>query len=88
MFFSHDVDRTNTIIKNGIIIEQLVDIKYKLENLLLSTSNDKEIEKIYNSIKLYISKNCIHNITNDYIDIECDRSLKIKYCEKCLETFS
>lgn len=85
--FSQKVVSVVTLPNNDIIIDNLVDIKNKLESLVSYTSNDRELEKIYNSILSYIKTNCNHKIVDDYIDIECDRSLKIIYCEKCFETF-
>jgi hypothetical protein len=31
---------------------------------------------------------CEHNIIHDYIDITPDKSMQIKYCDKCMMTFS
>ena len=31
--------------------------------------------------------NCSHNIIEDYIDIDADKTVQIFYCTICLETF-
>jgi hypothetical protein len=30
---------------------------------------------------------CHHNIVYDYIDLTPEKSMQIKYCDKCMETF-
>jgi len=36
----------------------------------------------------YEKHDCIHNVIHDYIDITPDRSMQIRYCDKCMMTFS
>lgn len=44
------------------------------------TSSSQTIDCSCNSV-------CNHSIIEDYIDIDPEKSLKIFYCEYCLETF-
>jgi hypothetical protein len=42
---------------------------------------------IANKIDAYLKKYCVHKIITDSIDIDCDRSQTIHYCEICFQTF-
>jgi len=45
-------------------------------------------QKIYHSIVDYIHRNCIHEIVDDYVDVDTETSIPIKYCGVCFTVFS
>jgi hypothetical protein len=64
-----------------------------VKQLLNSVSKDKQNSDYKNIIQLiekYLikhSNDCDHNIIDDLIDIDPDRSKMIKYCTICYKTF-
>ena len=46
----------------------------------------KAKQELLNDIENYISQNCIHDWEEDYIDIDPEKSIKIKYCRLCSQT--
>ena len=48
----------------------------------------EEYQEIYNRIKQFIEKKCIHQIVYDSIDTSPDSSRMIRYCLKCEKTFN
>jgi hypothetical protein len=67
---------------NGTI-EHLIQIK----SLLISCVKNNEINEIIKNVDDILLKNCRHQIVNDVIDIDPDKSKSIQYCEKCYITF-
>jgi hypothetical protein len=63
------------------------------KQVLNNVSNDKQNSDYKNIIQLiekYLlkhSNDCDHNIIDDLIDIDPDRSQMIKYCTICYKTF-
>lgn len=68
-------------------IQCMIRVKEILDNDFKYKIND-EYSKIYKLVEEYIVKHCHHEIINDLIDIDPDRSKSISYCEKCFHTFS
>ena len=67
-----------------------IDIMYRIKNILLELSLNKQNESykhIFSSVNSYINKYCKHNLITDLIDIDPDRSKIISYCDKCWTTF-
>ena len=44
--------------------------------------------KILKDVSAYLFTHCKHDFVEDLIDIDLDRSQTIKYCHKCMITFS
>ena len=40
-------------------------------------------KNLLDKINIYINKNCQHSFIDDFIDIDPERSEKIRYCEIC-----
>jgi len=60
------------------------------KQVLNNISNDKQNPDYKNIIQLiekYLIDHCNHNIIEDLIDIDPDRSKMIKYCTLCYKTF-
>ena len=45
------------------------------------------LEHLIANTNLEITNHCCHEIITDYIDIDPDKSMTIKYCNKCSLTF-
>jgi hypothetical protein len=61
-----------------------------IKQALNAVSKDKQNSDYKNIIQLiekYLIKQCDHNIIDDLIDIDPDRSMMIKYCTICYKTF-
>lgn len=65
-------------------IENIIQIK----NILISCEKNDEIQDIIKRVDNFLIKYCDHEIVDDVIDIDPDRSTSIRYCEKCLTTFN
>ena len=51
---------------------------------LSQTKRTKQYQIIVSSIEKYLHDNCKHlEIIEDYIDIDPEKSMKIKYCNHC-----
>jgi hypothetical protein len=60
------------------------------KHILNNISNDKQnpdYKNIIHLIEKYLIDHCNHNIIEDLIDIDPDRSKMIKYCTLCYKTF-
>jgi hypothetical protein len=60
------------------------------KQVLNNISNDKQNPDYKNIIQLiekYLIDHCNHNIIEDLIDIDPDRSKMVKYCTICYKTF-
>lgn len=60
------------------------------KQILNTLPNDKQNPDYKNIIQLvekYLIDHCNHNIIDDLIDIDPDRSKMIKYCTLCYKTF-
>ena len=91
--YSHDMTNFFNKQKIDYIIRESTDRLYVID-LHENTMNRDEIIKVNNDennlIENAIIKEttcCQHNIVTDLIDIDPDRSMIIKYCDKCEETF-
>ena len=65
-------------------IENIIQIK----NILLYCEKNNEINEMIKNVDSFLFKYCRHEIIDDLIDIDPDRSKSIQYCEKCLITFN
>jgi hypothetical protein len=68
-----------TMIAIRNLLEQELDIKQQKECSFFMNI----VEKVQQYVKIY----CQHQITEDLIDIDPDRSKTIYYCTKCETTF-
>ena len=64
-----------------------IDAMCRAKSVLQYRSNDPSINIIISLIEEYISKNCLHNIVYDTIDITPDTSKTIRYCTECYTDF-
>lgn len=71
-----------TFIANSFTLHELS----RLETLLKNKYPDKKIS-VCDLWNLKIQKNCHHEIIDDVIDIDIERSQHIRYCSKCEKTF-
>ena len=60
-----------------------------VRDLLLAENDtsDPEYKEILNYVENYIKKHCNHEIIQDLVDIDPDRSKIIFYCKHCETTF-
>jgi hypothetical protein len=59
-------------------------------NIILSSQNyliNKKINELIKLLEDKIKENCVHELENDYIEINIERYEKICYCTKCMLTF-
>jgi hypothetical protein len=68
-------------------IHLMMRAKSNLEGIPQNCPKPEEYDTILTMIKDYIDKNCKHHIVCDSIDISCDESRTIYYCEYCSKTF-
>jgi hypothetical protein len=54
---------------------------------ILKKDRSVEFTVIADLVDKYLIDNCNHNIIEDLIDIDPDRSKVIKYCNLCYKTF-
>ena len=66
-------------------IETMIGVR----NLLLeeNDTSDPEYKEILHYVERYIKTHCKHEIIQDLIDIDPDRSKTIFYCKHCETTF-
>lgn len=67
---------------------ETVDNMIEIKNILVSSEKNDEIKTILKMVDNFLLKHCQHEIVDDLIDIDPDRSKSIRYCEKCLITFN
>ena len=67
---------------------ETVDNMIEIKNILISSEKNDEINTILEMVDNFLLKHCQHEIVDDLIDIDPDRSKSIRYCEKCLITFN
>ena len=59
-------------------------------NVILSSQNyliNKKINELIKLLEEKLKENCVHELENDYIEIDIERYEKICYCVKCMLTF-
>ena len=66
-------------------ITKLYKMKTALEVMLKSNDN-MDVQHLLVQIKNCIFKQCEHDIVDDLIDIDYDRSCMVSYCTKCFST--
>lgn len=73
----------NISLKNSdlIYLKDNLDINNKI--IKSFEEKKKQIKELKTQTQFYISNLCNHEFTNDYIDINPDKSIKIIYCPKC-----
>lgn len=67
---------------------ETVNNMIEIKNILVSSEKNDEINIILKKVDEFLLKHCQHEIVDDLIDIDPDRSKSIRYCEKCLITFN
>jgi hypothetical protein len=67
-------------------VEQVIRAKAKLEELPVHLRNN-HFNIILKCIDLYLKRYCNHSVISDLIDIDCDKSITIFYCQNCLLSF-
>ena len=75
-----------TDISNNIInffIHTLTELEVLLYNDETFVS-DKNILAVKRHIQNFLISKCDHDIENDTIDIDCERTQQITYCKKCM----
>ena len=77
-------------------IEQLVEQQYDIELLVRAKTyldslpiilQDPDYKNIVELVNEYINTKCIHRIVTDSIDVSCEESRPIRYCELCFTPF-
>ena len=59
-------------------------------NEILNSHNyviNKKINELICLLEVKIKENCVHELEDDYIEINIERYEKICYCKKCMLTF-
>lgn len=83
-------EETNTMSEendsHNCAIEIMLSVKYRLE-LMPFSKRGPEYVKILEDVMKYLHKHCKHDIVDDLIDIDPDRSQTIYYCTICGNTF-
>lgn len=62
------------------IVREILSILEYYKNLNV---NEENYKKVLNNCRDYLKKYCHHNIVNDLIDIDLDRSEFIRHCDIC-----
>jgi len=62
------------------IVREMLSVLEYYKNL---NPNEENYKIVLNNCRDYLKKNCCHNIVNDLIDIDLDRSEFIRYCNIC-----
>jgi len=85
--FSKEINVTNWI----ELYTTLNNKKHEINNnVILSSQNyliNKKINELIKLLEDKIKENCVHELENDYIEINIERYEKICYCTKCMLTF-
>ena len=73
--------------------DQHINTMVVIRNLLEQEASSEKKEcsfflDIYKKVQIYIETYCQHELVEDLIDIDLDRSKTIVYCSKCETTFS
>jgi hypothetical protein len=65
--------------------------KYEItNNEILRSQNHiihKKINELITILEEKLKENCVHELENDYIELDIERYEKICYCTKCMLTF-
>jgi hypothetical protein len=67
-----------------------MEISKRYLNVIPKKHQDEDYKNIIQLIEKYLikhSNDCDHNVVDDLIDIDPDRSKMIKYCTLCYKTF-
>ena len=76
-----DSNNTNNInsffIRTLSGLEDLLDVDKRF-------INDANIISVKTHIQQFLLSNCVHDVENDTIDIDCETTQQIIYCKKCL----
>jgi hypothetical protein len=73
----------------GVIQQELDDLVQMVDEVEQKSDGSKvvkcevPIKSIFSDLNDAIYKLCNHKWIEDYIDLDCESSMKIKYCEKC-----
>jgi len=67
-------------------IELLVRAKTYLDSLPVRLQST-DYKKIVELVNEYINTKCVHRIVTDSIDVSCEESRPIRYCDLCFKTF-
>ena len=85
--FNKEINVTNWI----ELYTTLNNKKHEINNnIILSSQNyliNKKINELIKLLEDKIKENCVHELENDYIEINIERYEKICYCTKCMLTF-
>jgi len=71
---------------DSLHINTMVVVRNLLEEEV-SKKKEETLSDILKKVQLYIEKYCDHEVIDDLIDIDPDRSKTIFYCSKCETTF-
>lgn len=66
------------------IVHEILSIMEYYKNL---NPNEENYKNVLNNCRDYLKKYCCHNLVNDLIDIDPDRSEFIRYCDICKVRF-
>ena len=72
--------------ENGEDVDIMVRVKSYLDAIPEKAQKDS-YRVIFRLVETYLIVNCKHNIVEDSIDVDVEKSKTIHYCEKCLLTF-
>jgi hypothetical protein len=62
------------------IVREILSILEYYKNM---NPNEENYKAVLNNCCDYLKKHCCHNLVNDLIDIDPDRSEFIRYCDIC-----
>lgn len=78
------------------LLNDVLDLSVKIIRLIREIRKiDKKFENDFNddivslekSRSIFLKEICLHDIVDDWVDIDCERMQKITYCSKCFMTF-
>ena len=79
-----DIDRAA---RRRRTVSALLQSKFRIQGCMASSecnsSEHTDLNELYKHIVTYLAKHCDHEWTEDWIDIDCERSQKIVYCDWC-----
>ena len=84
-----DIDRAA---RRRRTVSALLQSKFRIQGCMASSecnssecnsSEHTDLNELYEHIVTYLAKHCDHEWTEDWIDIDCERSQKIVYCDFC-----
>ncbi len=67
-----------------VIVREIVSILQQSQSL---NTDEENYQNVLDHCREYLKTHCSHRIVTDDIDIDPDKSQRVRYCDECYVTF-